>query len=53
MEDGLTLKSQRLEGVTGGMAEVEGLADAVLGGVFGDDALLDGDAFGKHGGKGD
>ncbi len=44
VEHGVALQCQRLKGVAGGVAEVQGLADALFRGVFGDDALLDGNA---------
>ena len=48
MKNGLAFEGQRLEGVTCGMSEVEGLANALFGGVFRDDALFDGYALGHH-----
>ena len=39
---------ERLECMAYGVAEVEGFAEAVLQGILGDDALLDGHAVGQH-----
>ena len=44
VEHGLALQGQRLEGMTGGVSQGEGLAQSLLRGVLSDDALLDGDA---------
>ena len=42
------LQGEALKGVANGMSEVQGLADALLQRVFGDDTLLHGDTVGHH-----
>ena len=44
VKDGSALQRQRLEGVAGGVTEVQRLAQSTLCRIFRDDALLDGDA---------
>ena len=48
VKDWSVVEGKRLEGVAYGVAEIECLANAVLQGIFGDDALFDGHAVGQH-----
>ena len=48
VKDGSVAECKRLEGMTYGVAEVQGLADAVLQRILDDDTLLDSHAVGQH-----
>ena len=48
VKDGSVAQRKGFERMAHGVAEVEGFAEAVLQGILGDDALLDGHAVGQH-----